>query len=454
MERLSAMDASFFFGEDGNSHNDIGMVLVFDGPSMSRQEVVAAVMARIALVPRFRQKIKLAPFAAALPVWIDDTTFDIDHHVFELAAAAPIDPLSAAVSQVMSNQLDHALPLWQIHLVRHLPSDRWALVVRMHHCMVDGVTSMDIVRVLLSDSPAPIAAVEDNWRPEPEPSDAQLIAAAMTDAASDQFRAAQSLSKALWRPPTMPPSADPTAIPTPPPPTPGLPIINSSINGPIGPGRRWAMAEIPLNAVRRASKTFGGTVNDVLLALCAQGFTALLTSRGEPVEGMYLRSMVPVSLRAPGGADAGSAPPGGNEIGAMIVDLPLGRKTIPERLVSIRAQTEAFKKLKNAVPADRIAQGPNFATPAILTMGARASAVAPVLVNTVTSNVPGPQVPLYLSGRRLHRLGACIALWAPLRIAISILSYDGIVSVGVVSDSASIPDSWSVLGAVTDGVPT
>jgi diacylglycerol O-acyltransferase / wax synthase len=172
VDRMTPLDASFLFAEDGNSHMDIGMVLEIDGPAMSAEEVAEAIAGRLALVPRYRQKIRLVPAAAALPVWVDDVDFDVRRHVFETTAPTPgEDGLFAAVSRVMSSQFDRGKPLWEAHLVTGLGEDRWALVVRMHHAMVDGITSTAIVGELLTRSPEVPEPVDDGWSPAPEPSD-------------------------------------------------------------------------------------------------------------------------------------------------------------------------------------------------------------------------------------------------------------------------------------------
>lgn len=453
VQRLSPLDASFLYSEDGASHNDIGMVLVLDGPALDHAGLVAAVARRIALVPRFRQRLRHLPFAAALPVWIDDPGFTMERHVVDHPAVPEgPDPVGAAVSEVMSGPLDLTLPLWQIHRYPGLPEDRWLVVVRMHHAMVDGVTSMEIVRVLLSPSVEGDPPVPDRWFPAPEPTDQQLLATAAADAA----RAAAELAGSLLggaRPPAAPPEpVDVGALLRP-----GLPIDADVMNGPVGYARRWGMVDLPLATVKAIRARHGGTVNDVILAVCAHALSSLVGSfggsPGSPADGRVVRAMVPVSLRSAGGAGgSGGSADGGNNIGAMVVELPLGDLPAAARLERIREQTEAFKRLKEAVPAPEINPGGELMSPLTLMLGTRLAAYSPTVVNTVITNVPGPQTPLYLSGRRLHRLGACIALWTPLRIAVSVLSYDGMATVGVVTDAASFPDVEPLLAGIRSGV--
>ena len=449
MDRLSPLDAAFLFSEDGRSHNDIGMVLQFEGPAVSRSELIDAVAAQLPRLPRYRQKLRFIPMDAGLPVWIDDADFRLQRHVFEVpnVSAAP-DALGLTVGRVMSSQMARDKPLWEIHLVRGLPEDGWALVVRMHHCMVDGVSSAEIVNALLSRSPEPTAPVPDQWRPAPEPSHAELLASAAADTARATVAGVGATASGM-RSSMNALAKSAAAIDVPPPQyPPSLPITDPTFNGPVGPERRFAQLDVPLDDFKIVRSVLGGTINDVLLAVCASGFRALLRGRGEPVEGRVLRSMMPVSMRR----SSGEAGDGGNDIGAMIVELPMGALPMAEQVANIRRQTEAFKRLKDAMPATELSSMPGFAPPALLTLASRLAATAPALAQTVTSNVPGPQVPLYLCGRPLRRLSACIALWAPLRIGVAMLSYHGVLSIGVVADSASVSDLPVFLNGLRHGV--
>lgn len=442
MQRMSPMDASFLYSEDGKSHNDIGMVLVLDGPALDRAGLLEAIAGRLPLVPRFRQKLRHMPYAAGLPVWVDDVSFDLGRHVIEHAdlPEGP-DPVGVAVSEVMSGPLDLTLPMWQVHLYRGLPEARWLVVVRMHHAMVDGVSSMEIVRVLLSPDPEGAPPVRDRWHPTPEPTDQQLLTATATEAsraAADLFGSMLKGGR-LPKPPIE--EVDVSALLRP-----GVPVAGDAMNGPVEYPRGWRMVDLPLATIKAIRSRHGGTVNDVILAVCAQGLSAYLEATGTPVEHRVLRAMVPVSLRS------GSGGPGGNDIGAMVIELPLGDVPATTRLERVHEQTEAFKQLKQALPAPEINPGSELVSPATLVVGTRLAALSPTLVNTVITNVPGPQSALYLAGRRLHRLGACIALWAPLRIAVSVLSYDGMTTLGIVTDSSSIRDVEPLLAGIASGV--
>ena len=442
------MDASFLYSEDGGSHNDIGMVLLMDGPALTKDEMIQAVADRIALVPRFRQRLRHVPYAAALPVWIDDVTFDLARHITMHETpddADHPDPIGSAVSHVMSGVMDLSLPLWQINVFQDLPEGRWLIVVRMHHAMVDGVSSTEIVHTLLSTDPAGEPAVPDDWTPAPEPSGTQLLAAAVSDAG----QAAAALYGSMRTPPAAP-TAPSELVDIRPILTPGIAISPTAINGPIEAERSWGMTEVELARIKRVRAQLGGTFNDIILAACAHGLSTFMAARGESVRGRMLRAMVPVSLRSPGAPDGPAA--GGNDIGGMVIELPLGEISEMARVERIHEQTQAFKKLMAAMPAQQINPGSALLSPLTLILGTRMAAQAPTIVNTVITNVPGPQTALYLRGRKMHRLGACIALWSPLRIAISVLSYNGMATIGVVTDSSTFPDARPLLDAIEAGL--
>jgi diacylglycerol O-acyltransferase / wax synthase len=444
MDRLSAMDAGFLFGEDANSRMDIGMILEFQGDPVTVPELAEAVEGRLPLVPRYRQKVKLVPGSAGLPVWVDDAEFAVRRHLFETQVDPRADPQGfEAIARVMGTTLDRHKPLWEMHLITGMPEDRWLLVIRMHHGMVDGITSTAIVGKLLTTSPEPPEAVEDNWTPAPEPSDWQMVQAALTDNAKAMADVARKTAALALKPFASPPS---------PPPKPevleglrpvGPRALDPSLTGPVGPGRRFHRSHFKLDDVKQIRAGLGGTVNDVVLTIAARAFRALLLRRGEIVTGRTVLAMMPVALKGGGGEDGG-----GNRIGAVPVELPVGELTAAECLARIKQQTSALKVLGDAVPADVQVQTPGFGLPVVMTLGARVASTMPATVDTVVSNVPGPQEPLYFQGRRLEALSAMIALWTPLRLAVQVLSYAGTLSFAVVADRDSVPEiDWFVTGA-------
>lgn len=442
MDRMSIMDASFLYSEDGNTHNDVGVVLVFDGPALTTEEVMRAIADRIALVPRFRQKVRHMPLGLALPVWMDDIRFDLRRHVHHHPAQPALHPIGAAVSRIMSDPMDLTIPLWQVHLVTGLTDDRWMLVVRMHHAMVDGVNSIEIIRLLLSPKPEGEPAVIDNWRPRPELTDAELVSALAKDAAQDAMNAWRASLSGGIQIPKMPETFDPSPFMQP-----GIPISPWAINGPVRPGRRWGMLPVDLDVFKKLRAKLGGTINDLILTACGYGYSSVIAEYlNESVQDRTMRVMVPVSLSSQ------RSGPQGNEIGAMVVEVPVGEMPAMERLERIKSQTAALKQLKSTVPANAITPGTTLTSPTTLMVATRIASTAPTFVNTVVTNVPGPQNPLYLSGRKLHWLGACIALWSPLKIAICVHSYDGEVTISAVTDEATFSTVTPLLDAIGEGI--
>lgn len=441
LDRMSIMDASFLYSEDGNSHNDVGMVLIFDGPAPSRDEIMQAVADRIALVPRFRQKLRHLPFGAGLPVWIDDVSFTIDRHVRTHPRQAADNPVGQAVSRIMSVPMDLTIPLWELHLVTGLPEGRWLLVVRMHHAMVDGVHSTEIVRLLLSPKPEGEPPVTDNWRPHADVPDHVLLQRLAQDAWQESMSAWTDFMSGRVQVPQMPDFDPAPFMHT------GVPLDPTAINGPLNVGRHYGLASVPLDTIREIRSALGATVNDIFLAACGYGYSRAIEAHLDAeVQGRVMRTMVPVSL------SSGKARDGGNEIGAMVVEIPLGDMPPIDRLNRISEQTNAYKQVKNAMPADSINPGSSLASPLTLILGSRMASTAPTFVNTVVTNVPGPQNPLYLLGRKMHRLGACIALWSPLRMAISIMSYDGVATINAVTDEGSFPTVTPLLDGIQEGI--
>ena len=373
------------------------------------------------------------PQDLAAPVWVDDVHFHLPHHVRHIALPAPgtEEQLRDLFTTLMAQPLDRNKPLWEMWMVEGLEDGRWALISKLHHCMADGATTTDITTLLLDREPVADPASPDDWHPEPPPTDADLVRAALQEAENDKLdqagryfsllgslreqmaevdRAFASLGDSLSKP-----------------------LSVESLNGPIGPHRRWAWAKAALSDINQVRQAHGGTVNDVVLALVARAFRDLLLSRGEEVEGRTVRSMVPVSVRIAGEQD-------GNRVSSMYAELPVGVADPVERLAAIRAQMDGLKASKQALAGDVLASLTGFQPPALLAMGARAASHATSPVNTVTTNVPGPQFPLYVLGRKMLEDYPYITLANTVRLATTVFSYDGVLRFGVTGDYESTPD--------------
>ncbi|HEY5077915.1 MAG TPA: wax ester/triacylglycerol synthase family O-acyltransferase, partial [Acidimicrobiia bacterium] len=390
---MSPLDASFLHIENAVSHMHIGSVAIFEGPVPAYEEFVAMVAGKLPAVPRYRQKVRFVPLDLGRPLWVDDPHFNLGYHLRHTALASPGGDreLRNLVGRVMSQQLDRHKPLWEMWMVDGLDHGHWALVSKVHHCMVDGVSGTDLLTVVLDAEPEPPPPMPDDWRAEPEPTDLRLVVdsiGALVASPYEQLRAARSVTRAprqvltqmgevarglrAW-----------TGVVRP------TPV--SSINGPIGPHRRWDWARTTLADVKTVRRALGGTVNDVVLTVLTRGFRELLLAREEDVENRVVRTLVPVSVRTPG--ERGTY---NNRVSAMIAELPVGLAAPAERLGAIRAQMDALKESKQAVAAEALTSLSGFAPSLLLALGTRVAMRIPQRnVNTVTTNVPGPQWRLF-----------------------------------------------------------
>jgi WS/DGAT/MGAT family acyltransferase len=352
----------------------------------------------------------------------------------------------------MSQQLDRTKPLWELWVVEGLEDGHWALFTKAHHCMVDGIAGTDLLTVLLDDTPEPSPAVPDTWRPVPEPSSLRLAGEAVIDYLAspyEQWRAARAVTGAPLRLARL--LADTArGLAT----VPGLVRVapGSSLAGPIGPHRRWGWAAATLDDVRTVRTGLGGTVNDVVLAAVTRGLRDLLLAHGDTPEGAVVRSLVPVSVRRPG--ERGSY---NNRVSAMVAELPVGVADPAERLAAVRRQMDGLKQSRQAVAAETLTSLSGFAPPLLLALGARVAIRAlgrfgQGSVNTVTTNVPGPQHPLYALGRRLVEACPYVPLASPMRVGVAVFSYDGRLTFGVTADYDSVPDVEVVCQGIEAGL--
>ena len=434
-ERMSALDASFLEIESAVTHMHIGSVSIFEGPAPRREELRAAVLDKLPLVPRYRQLVRFVPFGAGRPVWVDDPHFNIDYHVRRTALPEPGGEreLRDLVGRVMSQQLDRHKPLWEMWVAEGLGEGRWALISKVHHCMVDGIAGTDLLTVMFEDSPQapPSTSAPEQWLPRPAPGGAELFARAMALgvvslyevtrpllAPGHVLRRGQDMVLGLLRMRGI-----------------LLPPTRSSLNGPVGPHRRWSWARAQLSEVAEVRRALGGTVNDVVLACIAGGFRELLISRGDSVD-QAVRTLVPVSVRSPG--ERGEY---NNRVSAIFAELPVAIDDPARRLGSIRAQMADLKESREAVAGEVLTSLAGFAPPLLLALGERLGARVPQHnINTVTTNVPGPQYPLFATGRRMLETFPYVPLGGHVRVGVAIFSYNGSLTFGVTGDYDSAPD--------------
>ena len=443
IDRLSPMDASFLHVEDHVSHMHIASVAVFEGPMPGYDAVAGMVRGKLPLVPRYRQVVRFVPFDLGRPVWVDDPHFNLEYHVRHTALPAPGGEaeLRRLVGRVMAQQLDRNKPLWEMWVVEGLDAGQWAVLSKTHHAMVDGVSGTDLLSVVMDTSPEPSEPLTDAWQPQPAPSSGQLAVDAIVAMALSPYEQARAVRASTRRPRQAAEqvreivrgarSLRGVVRPTP----------ASSLNGPIGPHRRYVWASTSVDDIKRVRKAFGGTFNDVVLAAITRGFRDLLSSRGESVD-RVVRTLVPVSVRA---RDASGRAVGDgtlqNKVSAMFAELPVGLADPVERLHTVTEQMAGLKESKQAVAAEAMTSVSGFAPPVLLALGTRlATRVGQHNINTVTTNVPGPQTPLYIAGRRMLKAYPYVPLAGQVRVGVAIFSYDGQVNFGITGDYDSAPD--------------
>lgn len=446
LDRLTAVDASFLSNENENSHMHIGAVLIFAGPPPTYEDFVDHVESRLPYVPRYRQKLVHPPLDAGRPLWADDTSFNLSFHMRHTALPSPggDKELIALANRVFSQSLDRSKPLWEMWLVQELQGDRFAVLIKSHHAMIDGVSGVDIGTVLfdVAPDPEPTGPTEE-WHPRPEPSSLSLLRQSISDLASTPLRLTEKAINAVRKPESVVNRIGDGAE--------GVsevarafadPAPDVPLNTEIGPHRRIAWARADLADFRRIKSSFDTTVNDVVLAVVAGSIREWLINRGVPTEGLELRAMVPVSVRSED--QHGQL---GNKLTTMRAPLPVYEPDPVRRLEIVSASMDGLKQSKQALGAEVIARLNDFAPPTLLAQAARLT-FSTRLFNLLVTNVPGPQMPLYVLGHKLQETFPIAFLAKNHALAIGVMSYNGQVNFGLLGDFDAMPD----IKLISDGL--
>lgn len=442
---MSPLDSWFLQVERSTQQLHVGSALLFAGPPPSYDDLCATITARLDRAPRYRQRFRRVPLELGRPVWVDDVHFRIDHHVLRAALPTPgsESQLRELAGRIMSQSLDLTRPLWEMWLVEGLADGRWALLNKSHHALMDGISGTDLMGVVLDRRKETKPPAASTWQPRPEPSAARLISSALGDTARVPLRQTANVALALATPTHL--LRDLAAE------VGGLAALGrrairweTVLDGPIGPHRSWGWARSNLRDVKAVKNALGGTVNDVVLAVISGAFRTFLLERGEQLDGRTIRTMVPVSMRQPGATNAL-----GNQLSAVFADLPVGMADPVERLRSVTGQLSGLKAHGMAMGVETMLDATELFPPTLFALGARMSARLPQRsVSTVTTNVPGPQTPLFLLGHAMLEMFPYIPLALDVRITIGIVSYDGHITYGVTGDADNVPD----LGVLCDGI--
>jgi diacylglycerol O-acyltransferase len=469
MEWMSPVDSSFLHIENDTTPMHIGAVSIFTGPAPPFEDLRAMVAGKLGLVPRYRQKVRTVPLAVGPPVWIDDPHFSLDYHLRHTAVPKPggEEQLRQMAARIFSQHLDRNKPLWELWAVEGLQGKRWALLSKVHHCMVDGVAATDLMSVMFSDATVagdagaganggasarqgagPLPSRE--WSPAPEPTGSEVLVRTLARRASpagqlEALRRMAAAPRETLR--SVAEMARATAAAS----TSMRPVGASSLTGPIGPHRRWSWAEARLADVKTVRAELGGTVNDVVLTLITNGFRELLVGRGEDLpEDRVVRTMVPVSVRRKGERGVYN-----NRVSAVFASLPVGLDDPVLRLRSIRLEMDGIKESKQAVAGDVLTSMSGFAPPLLLALGSRLVTLSPRLnMHTATTNVPGPQQPVQTLGRRMLQSFPFVPVVGSIRIVVAIFSYDGGLFFGVTGDYDGAPDIDVLTAGIASGMDT
>jgi diacylglycerol O-acyltransferase / wax synthase len=446
MDRLSSVDVSFLTNESASSHMHVGGILIFEGPPPSYEDLLEHIRGRLHLVPRFRQKLAHPPVQTGRPFWVDDPNFNLEYHVRHSALPAPgsEEQLRKMSARVFSQQLDRTKPLWELWLVQGLTRKRFALITKTHHALVDGVSGVDIATVLFDTKPVPEPAEPDHdWVPDTEPSSATLATKGLEGLLATPLRLARRLEHTIQHPQAAVRQLAEAAE--------GVgeigwafanPAPTVPLNADIGSHRRFTWVRSDLGQMKRIKNELGGTVNDVVLAVVAGAIRDWLHGRGIRTEGLELRAQVPVSIRAEG--ERGQL---GNRLAVMRAPLPVYIADPVRRLQTVTRAMQGLKQSKQALGAEVITRFNDFAPPTLLAQAARIN-FSTRLFNLVVTNVPGPQMPLYVLGRELQDIFPVGFLPPHQALFVAIMSYNGGVNFGLLADYDSMDDVEVIAEAI------
>jgi len=439
LDRLTAIDASFLHQEGPDSHMHVGALVVAEGPVPVYDDFLDSIRRRLHLVPRYRQRLAFPPASSGRPLWTDDTDFSLEYHVRYTALPQPgsHEQLMNLCARVFSEQLDRSRPLWEMWLIEGLDDGSFGLLTKAHHAMIDGIAGVDLATVLFDLGPEPTRIDEDldPWVPEPAPNPVGLLTAGVAGMAKASAAVAAKAIAAMQKPDHALQEARVAAE--------GIgeivwaglnPAPVTPLNVEIGPHRRFAGVVSELGDFKMVKNVYGGTVNDVVLAVVAGALRTWLRKRGVRTEGMELRALVPVSVRT---QDQRGVP--GNRIAAMRGPLPVWVEDPVERLGVVRLAMDDLKESKQAIGAEVLSNVQNFAPPTVLAQASRIN-FSTRLFNLLVTNVPGPQFPLYIQGRKMSAVFPIAFLPVNHVLSIAIMSYDGHMNFGLLGDYDAMYD--------------
>ena len=453
MQRLSGLDASFLYLETSSQVLHVCGLVVVDPSTMpggySFHKVAGELVTRIKLLPAFRRKLHAVPLDLDHPIWVEDRDFDIDNHLHRVAVAAPGGraELAELCGTLAGQPIDRSRPLWEMWVIEGLPDGRIAILVKMHHACVDGVTGASLLAHLCGLTPdAQPAEQTEPDNPDHPPGDLALIARGLGALARKPVELARLLPRTLRVVPRwVDRSLRGRGMPAP------FTAPRTSFNGTISGRRAVAYTGVPLAEVKRVKDAFGATVNDVVLTMCAGALRRYLSDRDE-LPDSSLVAMVPVSTHGSGPAE------GINRVSGMFTSLGTEIADPVERLAAVARSNRLGKELHEELGPNLLREWARFAVPVTFAAGARLYSSLrlaerhPVVHNLVISNVPGPPMPIYLLGCRVEGMYPLGPVFHGAGLNITVLSNDGRVDIGLIACRDAAPNLWALADAMPDAL--
>ena len=455
-EPLSYLDASFLALETRTSHMHVAGVALFDAAPLKGEDggidiarIRAHVASKLQYIPRYRQRLEWVPYDRR-PVWVDDQHFALDYHLRHSSLPRPgtETQLKHLAGRIVSTPLDRNKPLWELWVIEGVEDDRFAIIAKIHHCMIDGVSGIDLTTILLNVTPSSDIDESPEWIPRPAPTPTQLAVAeaarltrkvidrlanlsdtvrqgvALTDRTKDKSAAALSSLRSGWLT-----TADRTPL-----------------NPDIGPNRRFNWTELPLAAVKGVKDSLGGSVNDVVLAITAGAVRRfLIDDRDYDVSDVEFRVMNPVSTRR---ADQRGAL--GNQVAMWLLDLPIQEPEVRARYEMIKERTRNLKQTNQAVGAAALVELSSGTPITLLSLANRVVGSKMRPFNMTVTNIPGPQFPMYLLESEMIANYPMVPLWAQHGVGVALFSYNGRLLWGIHADYDTLPDSDRFLDAIQE----
>ncbi|HEX2233309.1 MAG TPA: wax ester/triacylglycerol synthase family O-acyltransferase [Thermoleophilaceae bacterium] len=477
MRQLTSLDAQFLAVESASTYGHVGGLAIYDpstapGGKVELEDVCRAVGERLHLLPPFHWRLVEVPFGLDLPYWVEDPDFDLDFHIRDSAVPPPGDDrqLAETAARIFARPLDRRHPLWELYLIHGLEGGRIAMLTKVHHSVVDGVSGNEILTVLLDPSPEgrDIPPPDEPPRPERVPSDLEMLGRGLLGLPRQPLRAIRSIPTAV---PNLTDLPGANAFP-------GVPTLSRGIsrlrqavsseedpgilevtsarsprtpfNGPISPHRRFSFGSVSLDTVKAIKNELKITVNDVVVALATTALRDWLLERDALPEDPLV-AMVPVSVRTE--EERGTF---GNRVSMMMVPIPTNEPDPRRRLLRTHELLRSAKERHNALPASLLTDATSFIPPAVAALAARTT--VDILgrtrppINVIISNVPGPREPLYCAGARLQANFPVSAVLHGVGLNITVLSYRDHIDFGIVADREQVDDTWSMVRSAAEAL--